>query len=159
VAFSPDGQTLAVASGLHDQLKPATRDDDTVRLWDVATGKARATLIGTGPVLSVAFSPDGQTLAAASGDDNTVRLWDVASEKTRTTLTGHTGAVLSVAFSPDGRSLATGSSDHTARLWNAPPLDPAALINKICQAVGRGLTPHERATYLPPDQPATACAP
>ncbi|WP_369258839.1 trypsin-like peptidase domain-containing protein [Streptomyces sp. R35] len=69
-------------------------------------------------VFSVAYSPDGHTLATAS-TDRTVRLWDVAAGKTRAILTGHKDAVWSVAFSPDGRTLATGSTDHTVRLWDA----------------------------------------
>ncbi|MFB7288726.1 nSTAND1 domain-containing NTPase [Actinacidiphila glaucinigra] len=71
----------------------------------------------TAVVRSVAFSPDGRTLATASAD-RTVRLWDVDTGKTHSTLTGHTDEVVSVAFSPDGRTLATGSFDRTVRLWD-----------------------------------------
>src|SRR3954447_23731375 len=58
IAFSPDGLTLATASG----------DSRAVTLWDVATGRERANLADhRGPIWSVAFSPDGMRLAAASG--------------------------------------------------------------------------------------------
>ncbi|MET9694891.1 trypsin-like peptidase domain-containing protein, partial [Streptomyces sp. NPDC006514] len=69
----------------------------------------------TKAVNSVAFSPDGTTLATGS-DDGTVRLWDTATGKTLTTLP-QTGSVWSVAFSPDRATLATGGDDGTVRLW------------------------------------------
>ncbi|MDT9196460.1 WD40 repeat domain-containing protein, partial [Limnospira sp. PMC 1245.20] len=68
-------------------------------------------------LLSVSFSPDGQTLASGSSD-NTVRLWDVATGRELRQLTGHTNSLLSVSFSPDGQTLASGSSDNTVRLWD-----------------------------------------
>ncbi|WP_406511116.1 trypsin-like peptidase domain-containing protein [Streptomyces sp. NBC_00161] len=71
----------------------------------------------TKAVYSVAFSPNGATLATGSAD-STVQLWDTTTGKTRTTLKGHTDEVNSVAFSPDGTTLATGSDDSTVRLWD-----------------------------------------
>ncbi|BAY87949.1 WD-40 repeat protein (plasmid) [Calothrix parasitica NIES-267] len=67
-------------------------------------------------VNSVAFSPEGNTIATAS-DDNTVKLWNLQGEEIKT-LTGHNSAVNSVAFSPDGNTIATASDDNTVKLWN-----------------------------------------
>ena len=53
----------------------------------------------TDDVQSIAFSPDGGTLASGSSDD-TIKLWDVATGRELRTLQGHTGWVYSVAFSP-----------------------------------------------------------
>ena len=68
-------------------------------------------------VNSVAFSPDGRTLASGSAD-HTIRLWDVRTGRELQTLTGHRNIVNSVSFSPDGQTLASGSYDSTIRLWD-----------------------------------------
>jgi len=85
-----------------------------------ATPYATRLTAHTNTVRSVAFSPDGHTLATGS-DDGTARLWDVRDPDHPTALgilTGHTSYVHSVAFSPDGHTLATANSDQTARLWD-----------------------------------------
>ena len=108
VAFSTDGRLVVSGS-----------KDETVRLWDTATGTALQTLEGhSGWVTSVVFSPDARSVASGS-DDETVRLWDTATGAPLQTLKGHSGAVSSVAFSSDGRSVVSGSDDHTVRLWDA----------------------------------------
>ena len=74
--------------------------------------------VDSATVYSVAFSPDGRTLATG-GSNSPVRLWDVDTQKQLgKPLLGHFGPVYSVAFSPDGHTLATGGYDSTVRLWD-----------------------------------------
>src|SRR3989454_7708618 len=78
VAFSPDGKRLASASM-----------DQTIKVWDTATGQEALTLKGhTDAVWSVAFSPDGKRLVSAS-DDQTIKVWDPATGQEALTLKGH----------------------------------------------------------------------
>ncbi|HLO33841.1 MAG TPA: WD40 repeat domain-containing protein [Anaerolineales bacterium] len=116
VAFSPDDQTLASGSA-----------DHTVALWDVSTALGASTqsggLIGrplnahANWVLSIAFSPDGKTLASSGGDGQLI-LWDVATGQPVRQLSGTTDWVSSVAFSPHGALLASGGGDGTLTLWD-----------------------------------------
>jgi WD40 repeat protein len=151
LAFSPDCRTLASASL-----------DETIKLWEVASGRERLTLrgrvrddvvfspdgkllaaggassarlwdvVGTpraprrsfpDAALTLAFSPDGRTLAVGLWDfserpqQGMLRLWDVRTGARRPGLLGRTGAVHAIAFSPDGRTVAAGDDKGTVTFW------------------------------------------
>ena len=103
VSFSPDGKTLASGS-----------DDQTINLWEVATGKELGMLPKhTRPINVVAFSPkDNNILAFSSRLDTSIKVWDIDENKEISNFKGHEGrgGILALAFSPDGETLA--SSDH-----------------------------------------------
>jgi len=106
VAFSPDGRFALSGSS-----------DNTLKLWEVVTGREITTIKGHAkPVRSVAFSPDGRLVLSGS-EDKTLKLWEVATGQEIRAFKGHSGAVWSVAFSPDGRLALSGSEDHTLKLW------------------------------------------
>jgi len=107
IVFSPDGKLVA-----------STSYDNTVRLWDTATGESCGVLKGhSNRVRALAFSPDGKQIASAS-DDETVRLWDPATGESCGILEGHSALVKALAFSPDGKLVASASDDKTVRIWD-----------------------------------------
>ena len=87
-------------------------------LYDTATYQEISLLTGQSEIFSIAFSPDGKTIASGCYD-GTIRLWDLGTGTHKTRLTTYKVSVNSVAFSPDGRTLACGSDDGTVRLWDA----------------------------------------
>jgi WD40 repeat protein len=82
-----------------------------------------ATLKGhTEGLFSVAYSPDGKTVATVSFDKS-IKLWETATGKELKTFagpTGHQNLVLSVSYSPDGQTIASSSTDNTAKIWDVP---------------------------------------
>lgn len=115
LAFSPDGQRLAVASG-----EPAKSGVVKLYAVDAKTGQfePKGELAGARDVqYALDFAPDNKTLAAA-GYDRVIRLWDVETRKVVRELKDHSDAVYGVAFSPDGNLLASGSADRAVKVWD-----------------------------------------
>ena len=105
VAFSPDGR-YGLSGG-----------SNTLKLWDITTGKEIRTFKGhTAFVSSVAFSPDGKMSCQGSGD-NSARVWDIATGKEIRTFKGHTGWLALLHFRLTGR-YALSSGGKTLRLWD-----------------------------------------
>jgi len=92
--------------------------DQTVRVWDVGSGKELKKLEGhTCWVYSASFSADSKLIVSASSD-MTVRVWDVGSGKELKKLEGHTTWVRSASFSADSKLIVSASWDKTVRVWD-----------------------------------------
>lgn len=136
-AFSPDGETIAVAG---------SRD---VRLWDVASGSERLPrLSGHTSVLgSVAYSADGRRVLTASSD-GTTRVWDAKTGAMLSVLSRHAGRVNHAAFLSDG-SIVSGGEDRTVRVYRCETCGPVKeLLRRARRQVTRDLTKGERNAFV-----------
>ena len=114
VAFSPNGTELALGCA-----------DGFVALCSTSSYRLRA-ILGKHPerVWSLAYSPDGNTLAAAGGDwergthKGFVTLWDVATGRELARVAHACETELAVAFSPNGKTLASGGRNRVVTLWD-----------------------------------------
>ena len=122
--FSPDGRILAVKSDEYASAPSPSRY--LVRLLDATTGTEFAVLEHPDGMNTIAFSPDGRSIATSSRD-GMARLWDPATGRESFVLR-HEGAVTDAAFSPDGHSVATASRDGTIRVSDAATGDKRAVL-------------------------------
>lgn len=121
VAFSHDGRLLCSGSGGHwngRDLPSST--DNTIRIWDVDTGRELDVLRGhANGITAVEFSPDGESIVSASFD-GTLRVWNVQTGRTTKIFRRHKTLALDASFFPDGGRIASAGIYETGpRLWNA----------------------------------------
>jgi WD40 repeat protein len=128
LAFSPDGKTLAISTGLSGRF--------VIALYSMPARKLAGLLPASG-IAALAFSPDGKTLAVASANmsRDPVELWNVATRKmTGQVTTGFTSRIQSIAFSPDGTLLAASANgDTTVQVWSTARLTRVAAFSDTQQ--------------------------
>jgi parallel beta-helix repeat protein len=109
-ALSPSGDRLVSA---------APAPEETIRVWDLATGKEVRSIPQAGAVSRVAFSPDGRRLLSAQGWNAQLRLWDANTGKELVRCAGHAGTgARGLTFTPDGRLAFSGGDDGAVRVWD-----------------------------------------
>jgi WD40 repeat protein len=117
--MSPDGTRL-VSTGL----------DQTVRIWNLATGLELLTLVGhRTPAATCAWSPDGICVASADYDGN-IKLWDPQTGAEVATLNEHHNQIEFCTFSRDGERLISAGNDNTLRVWDVPGRKQIVILSK-----------------------------
>jgi WD40 repeat protein len=109
LAYSREGRLLAVAGGA-----------ETVWVCDASSGRAVTEFLADFWISAIAFSPDGQFLAAGGGKPGKpgeIRVWQLAGGRLVCTCRGHTDVVRCLTFSPEGNRLISGSTDQTIKVW------------------------------------------
>jgi RNA polymerase sigma factor (sigma-70 family) len=138
-----DTNVAALALSADSRLLAAAGSEDTVRLWEVATGKERC-LLGKGDLpdrldpngtripyptagnfTALVFSPDGKTLFGGRMD-GAVYVWDLARDRPAGKVCEHKETISALALSPDGKALASASGDSTVLLWDVAALKSLA---------------------------------
>lgn len=109
IDYSPNSQIIATGSSDNSKHQ--------IHVWNIADGRRLLTLESPNLIRSMAFSPDGTTLAVAT-IAGPINLYKVVDGSPLATLEGHLSAVNSLSWAPSGNQLASGGSDNTIRLWN-----------------------------------------
>lgn len=138
-AMALEGHTMPVSAlVVRGATLYSASADGSVRLWNVADGKAGGNYTAGAAVTSLAISSDGKLIAAGAAD-NSIKLLLGADGAVAATLTGHAGPVTHVAFSGDGQRVA-GCSTDGVRVWNAAgvPLERFAAGETPVQAAAFG---------------------
>jgi WD40 repeat protein len=136
--FGPDNNRLISAAG-----------DNTIRLWDVATGRSLSETPPEGnAIMSIDFSGDNEHVVSGNIDGD-VRVWTVAGDEIRPLgipMTRHSGMVAAIGFSKDGKKVISGSADNTLRSW---PVEFST--EDLCKKLAVNMTPDEWAKRVSPD--------
>jgi WD40 repeat protein len=133
---SPDGTRVATAAG------------GLVKVWDAATGRQQSAYTTRSTTRALAFSPDGNKLAAGS-EDRRVIVWDVATGAQLSQYV-HLDAVWAVAFSPDGRTVASGTFGGAIKLWDTTRPEEVTTVPDV-EATTSGTPGHARSVRFTPD--------
>jgi WD40 repeat protein len=137
VALSPDGQSMTSSAHF----------TGTLLLWDLwgHSDPVELDARGSSGAPSMAYSPDGRTLAYTSGELRlSIVLWDLVNGTPRATLEGG-ATILTMAFTPDGRRLVTGHSNGEVALWD---VDLDDWPGRACEIANRNLTRDEWRTFV-----------
>lgn len=132
LAFSPDGSLLASASS-----------DGTVRLWDWKNGSMIRSLDFPNEVISVGFSPDGQTLAAGGVDQwPDAAIWTYAVSTWQPILKlAEFWNIPDLVYTPNGQLLAGGGTSRNVRVWRTSDGTEKSTINLSGQGTSLDISP------------------
>ncbi|MHC4560307.1 MAG: protein kinase domain-containing protein, partial [Planctomycetota bacterium] len=137
VAISPDGRYIVSGSW-----------DETIKIWDAATGHELRTIKGhNGSVNSVAFSPDGRRIISGGGGDSQIKVWDAKTGSELLSVEDeHEEGITAVAFSPDGKQFISGGYGNKVKLWDSTTGSELATLATTFAGYERGIA---SLTYRP----------
>lgn len=136
MAFSPDGRSLALIYYTVPTTtpRPATPLPYVIALWEIASGKERCQWTPPGRASTIAFAPDGRSLAVGFAE-GTIQILSPQTGATLGQLKGHRGAVQQLVFAGNSRQLLSSGFDSTGLVWDAASLSlPSATTGELTAA-------------------------